>query len=111
MTLGAIERLKSQATPTDIALELGMKSSNMAKILGELATESLIEKLSDTQDRRKTRLSLTEAGARLVAERRNQRDVWLATAVETSLSRTEQKELLRLVPLLDKITRRKDPKK
>ncbi|NVN44589.1 winged helix DNA-binding protein [Asaia siamensis] len=107
MALGAIERLESQATPTAIAHELGMKSSNVAKLLGELAADSLIEKKADADDRRKTRLSITDTGAKLVSEQRCQRDAWLAEAIKTALSYDEQESLLMLIPLLDKITGRK----
>lgn len=94
MALGAIQRAEGQATPTQIALELELRSSNLAQVLGELDERGLIQRTPDPADKRKVRLSLTEAGLTLVRETRAKRDNWLADAMETCLSLEEQAQLI-----------------
>jgi DNA-binding MarR family transcriptional regulator len=94
MALGAIQRAEGQSTPTQIALELELRSSNLAQILGELDGRGLIQRTPDPADKRKVRLSLTEAGFALVQETRAMRDSWLENAMETSLSLEEQAQLI-----------------
>lgn len=60
--LGAIERGNASATPTQIAGELELRSSNLAQVLGSLNERGLIQRHCDPADKRKTRLSLTGQG-------------------------------------------------
>ncbi|WP_124080692.1 MarR family winged helix-turn-helix transcriptional regulator [Pigmentiphaga humi] len=94
MVLGAIERDDGQATPTQIAFDLDLRSSNLAQILGELDERGLIEKKSDPADKRKTRLSLTETGRVLLFKTRSQRDDWLFEAMNECLSEQERDLLI-----------------
>jgi Transcriptional regulators len=103
MALGAIQRGGGNATPTQIATELELRSSNMAQLLRELDQRGLIRRTPDASDKRKIRLSLTEAGNIVVRESRAQRDSWLAGAIAACLSPVEQAQLFAAGDLLRRI--------
>lgn len=103
MALGAIQRGEGRATPTKIAAELELRSSNLAQVLGEMDRRGLIRRTPDPTDRRRVHLSLTDAGDALVAETRAKRDRWLADAVATCLSPDEQSLLMTAGDLMRRI--------
>jgi DNA-binding MarR family transcriptional regulator len=105
MVLGAIQRAKGTGTPTRIATELGLQSSNLAQVLGELDRRGLIQRIPDHADRRKVRLSLTQAGLDLVRESRGRRDQWLSDAMKACLSAEEQAQLLAAGTLIQRVAR------
>ena len=97
MVLGAIERAEDLATPTQVAAELELKSSNLAQALRALEHRGLIRRKPDPVDRRKIRLSLTREGLTLVRETRAQRTQWLADVMDACLSAEEQDQLMGLM--------------
>lgn len=97
MVLGAIERAGGGATPTQVATEFDLKSSNLAQVLGGLARRNLIERTPDPVDKRRIRLSLTEEGSVLIQEARARRTRWLLEAMDARLSAAEQDELMGLM--------------
>lgn len=103
MVLGAIERGNGTATPAQVAVELELRSSNLAQVLGALEARGLMARVPDTADRRKIRLSLTEAGLRRVEETRGRRDAWLARAIQECLSADEQAQLLAAGELMRRV--------
>lgn len=103
MALGAVQRAEGQATPTQIASELGLRSSNLAQVLGDLEERGLIHRTPDPNDKRKVRLSLTGAGVTLVRETRAKRDIWLSEAMVTCLSPEEQSLLIAAGDLMRRI--------
>jgi DNA-binding MarR family transcriptional regulator len=109
MALGAIQRAKGTGTPTQIATELGLQSSNLAQILGELDRRNLIQRTCDPADKRKVRLSLTQAGLNLACEARGRRDQWLSDTMEACLSVEEQAQLLAAGALIQRIALWSEP--
>lgn len=103
MALGAIQRANGNATPTQIATELTIQSSNLAQVLGELDRRGLIQRTPDHSDKRKVRLSLTQAGTDLVYEARARRDQWLSDAMEACLSVDEKAQLLAAGALMQRV--------
>jgi len=103
MTLGVIQRAKGTATPTQIATELGIQSSNVAQVLGELDRQGLVQRTPDHADKRKVRLSLTQEGTDLVYQSRARRDQWLSDAMEACLSVQEQEQLLAAGELIQRV--------
>jgi DNA-binding MarR family transcriptional regulator len=97
------ERGKGTATPTQIATELGIQSSNVAQVLGELDRRGLLKRTPDRSDKRKVRLSLTPGGINLVSEARARRDQWLSDAVQACLSVQEQEQLLAAGELMQRV--------
>ncbi|MGK5081318.1 MarR family winged helix-turn-helix transcriptional regulator [Janthinobacterium sp. HLX7-2] len=104
MALGVIERGAGHATPTQIASELELHSSNLAQILGKLDERGLIQRTPDPVDKRKVRLSLTEAGRVLVHATRTRRDSWLLEAMQTCLSAPERAQLIAAGELMRRLS-------
>ena len=100
--LAAIERLALQATPSALAKAENMQSSNLAAALRELEARELIYRQPDPLDRRKVRLSLTEAGMSELVVNRQGRDQWLTVALD-SLSPQEQALLLQCGEIMEKL--------
>ncbi|MCU1480256.1 MAG: MarR family transcriptional regulator [Subtercola sp.] len=92
--VGAVARLGDECQPALIAGELQMTSSNVAAALRELEAAGLIARSRDTIDSRRINISLTEAGAHLVADSRFERDRWLRTTIDRELTDDEQQLLL-----------------
>src|SRR5262245_603944 len=64
LVLGAIDRHGTSATPSVLAADEGMRSSNLAAALRSLEARKLIVRTPDSSDRRKVRLRLSAAGQR-----------------------------------------------
>lgn len=91
--LSTIDRLGDAATPSTIAAEEKMQSSNLAPVLRELESAELITKVQDTADRRRTWIRLTPQGQAALQKSRDQRDKWLNDAITSCLSEDEQKKV------------------
>jgi len=103
MALGVIQRGEGNATPTQIAAELELRSSNVAQLLRDLEERGLIARTPDATDKRKVRLSLTRGGLALVTETRSARDKWLADAIAACLSPAEQAQLIAAGELMRRV--------
>ncbi len=103
MALGAIQRGEGNATPTHVATELELRSSNLAQLLRDLEERGLIVRTPDVTDKRKVRLSLTREGLALVTETRSARDKWLADAMAACLSPDEQAQLIAAGELMRRV--------
>lgn len=110
MLLGAIERAGGTATPGELALQLDLRSSNLAQMLGELEQRGLLERRADLADRRKVRVLLTAAGRRMVKQTRARRDAWLQAAINGGLDPAERSQLLAAAPLLLKLAASAQPR-
>jgi DNA-binding MarR family transcriptional regulator len=102
--LGAIDRHGRHATPSGLAAAEGMRSSNLAAALRELDARGLISRTPDIEDRRKTRVALTDAGRRLLHDNRARRERWLSGAIQACLTAEERDMLFAAGTLLERIT-------
>ncbi|WP_226439467.1 MarR family transcriptional regulator [Pseudomonas sp. MWU16-30316] len=103
LVISAIDRLGFEATPTAIATQEGLRSSNLAAVLRTLETATLISRTPDLQDGRVTRLVLTPAGHQLLAKSRHDRDQWLTQAMEDVLTPYERQALIQVSELLGRL--------
>jgi DNA-binding MarR family transcriptional regulator len=103
LVLGSIDRHGGTATPSVLATDANMKSSNVAAILRELEANKLIERRPDAEDRRKVRLRLSTAGRKLLRDSRSRRDRWLASALNACLTAAERIQLIQAGYLLERI--------
>jgi DNA-binding MarR family transcriptional regulator len=101
--LGAIERLADGATPSRVAEDLQMTSSNVAAALRELEAGGSIRRRRDPDDARRVLLFLTDRGSAVVAQFRAERDTWFGRAVGSALTRREQQELFAAGRLLQRL--------
>jgi DNA-binding MarR family transcriptional regulator len=92
--LGHLHR-HGELTPGDIAAAERVQPQTLTRTLASLEHERLISRLEHPQDGRRTLLALTGTGLEALRADMDQRDAWLAAAMDGSLSGTER-ELLRL---------------
>ncbi|ASN82511.1 hypothetical protein DFI_15120 (plasmid) [Deinococcus ficus] len=89
---------------TDLARLEGVRHQSMARMVKHLDQRGLIQVHPDPEDRRRLLVELTEPGRQLLATDRLRRTAWIADALETRLTAQERTELLRLTPLLRKLS-------
>ncbi|WP_327070694.1 MarR family transcriptional regulator [Kitasatospora sp. NBC_01250] len=90
-SLAELERVRPQA---------------MATTLAGLEERGLVLRRPDAGDGRRSVLSVTEAGRELLTDRRSESVQLLAGAIEREFDPAERQELLRLLPLLDRLAER-----
>jgi DNA-binding MarR family transcriptional regulator len=103
LVLGAIDRHGEAATPSVLAADEGMRSSNLAAALRSLEARKLIVRTPDTKDRRKVRLRLSAAGQRFLDDSRARGERWLTEAMDAYLTPSERADLIKAGALLDRI--------
>jgi DNA-binding MarR family transcriptional regulator len=103
LVLGAIDRHGESATPSVLAADERMRSSNLAAALRSLEARKLIVRTPDTKDRRKVRLRLSAAGRRFLDDSRARGERWLAEAMDAHLTASERAHLIKAGALLDRI--------
>jgi DNA-binding MarR family transcriptional regulator len=108
--LGAIDRLGHGPTPTQVAEDLQMTSSNVAASLRELEAGGLIRRQRDPADARRVLLFLTDLGSGLVAEFHKERNSWFGQAVEATLSEKDQQTLFAAGRLLQRVAEYEQPR-
>jgi DNA-binding MarR family transcriptional regulator len=103
LVLGAIDRHGKSATPSVLAADEGMRSSNLAAALRSLEARKLIVRTPDTKDRRKVRLRLSAAGQRFLDDSRARGERWLTETMDACLTASERADLIKAGALLDRI--------
>jgi DNA-binding MarR family transcriptional regulator len=87
----------------DLAARERAQPQTLTRLLAEMEREGLITREHDPTDRRRTIVRITPAGASTLVRDLRERDVWLAAAMEVTLTPVER-ELLRLAAaLLDRL--------
>jgi DNA-binding MarR family transcriptional regulator len=95
MTLGALADHERVAPPT------------VTKVVSKLEELGLVVRRADPSDRRVARVSISDAGAALLGEVRQRKDVWLAARL-AQLDETRRAQLADALDALDALTRQ-DP--
>jgi DNA-binding MarR family transcriptional regulator len=90
LTLGELASIERIAPPS------------MTRIAARLESTGLLERRSDTSDRRVARVAISPAGARLLQEHRARGDAFVSARLET-LSEEELEVLAQAVPLLERL--------
>ncbi|SMF99334.1 MarR family winged helix-turn-helix transcriptional regulator [Burkholderia singularis] len=108
LLLGAIDRLGGDVTPSELAAAEQLRSSNLATLLRELEGNGHIERHADPHDGRKTRVSLTANGKRLLYGNRTKREEWLVRAMNECLTADERALLVAASPLLERLAQYED---
>jgi DNA-binding MarR family transcriptional regulator len=103
LVLGAIDRHGESATPSVLAADERMRSSNLAAALRSLEARKLIVRRPDSKDRRKVRLRLSAAGQRFLDDSRARGERWLTEAIDACLTASERAHLIKAGALLDRI--------
>ncbi|MFZ4895371.1 MarR family winged helix-turn-helix transcriptional regulator [Plantibacter sp. Mn2098] len=88
---------------TELAKAESVRTQSMSATVASLEERGLIAGSRDPEDGRRTLLSATDAGRATLATERAAREDWLASAIHTHLSGTEQQQLLDAGKLIRKI--------
>ncbi|WP_338490596.1 MarR family transcriptional regulator [Pseudomonas trivialis] len=105
LVLSAIDHMDGMATPSKIAEAENIRSSNLAALLKDLEARDLITRTPDTEDRRRSWISLSASGREVLQASRARRDEWLAEAVQACLSASEREQLEAAGLLMEKLSR------
>jgi DNA-binding MarR family transcriptional regulator len=91
LTLGELAAAEQVAPPT------------VTKVISKLEAAGLVDRVVDPSDRRVSRVALSAAGRRQVAENRSRRTAWLADRVG-ELSAEERERLANAVDVIEHLT-------
>jgi DNA-binding MarR family transcriptional regulator len=101
--LVTVERSPVPMSPTELAEELSMTTSNVAAGLRVLYAQALVSRHGDPLDGRRALLVLTDLGKKVVTEARRGHYAWLQTAMEDVLTGEERRLLLRAGDLMQRL--------
>ena len=76
---------------------------SMGATLGALEARGLIERRGDPADGRRIVLSVTDAGLRVLRNRRSARTEQLARALSAGFTRAERRQLMAAAPLIERL--------
>ncbi|MGW4062451.1 MarR family winged helix-turn-helix transcriptional regulator [Amycolatopsis sp. NPDC004747] len=91
------------ATPGCLADLERVKPQAMGVTLAGLVERGLVERRKDDSDRRKVVMSVTEAGVRLLVDKRSRMTRQMATALAERFTEAERRELLAAIPLIERL--------
>ena len=92
------------ATVSSLARAEGMRPQSMSSIVTSLQVAGLVDGLPDTNDGRKTLMSLSRKCEKLLKKSRAARQDWLTTIILEKLSAQEQRQLSTTLELLGRLT-------
>lgn len=89
--------------PTELAGLTKIKTQSMSQILNRLESEGTITRTPSRDDKRKVLISLTTSGKKMVEKFKYERDEWLKSIIEKSLTDKEKEILAKALPVLKKL--------
>jgi DNA-binding MarR family transcriptional regulator len=101
-TLGYLMH-KGALLPTELASLTKIKTQSMSQILKKMEEEDIIKRTPSKEDKRKVYISLTVSGKKRVEKTRYEKDEWLMTIIENSLSTKEKELLIKALSVLNKL--------
>ena len=101
-TIAHLGRLGS-LLPTELAALTRIKTQSMSQILKEMEEHHIIKRTPSKEDGRKVYISLTAPGKNMLEKARYDKDEWLKTAIENTLTEKEKDLLAKAIPVLSKI--------
>lgn len=105
LQLAILRRLTGEGTATAASLATAehVTQQAIAQSLAPLESARLLRKRRDAKDRRKSVITLTAAGQRLVASIYASRDTWLTHAIEAAVGPGEEGALDVTIDLLERL--------
>ncbi|HEV2480027.1 MAG TPA: MarR family transcriptional regulator [Puia sp.] len=89
--------------PSDIARMEKVTTQSMSQVVNHLAELNFITRTPDAEDKRKTMLSLTDAGRARVELARQEKQEWLAQMLYQRVKPQEKEVLVESIKILSKI--------
>ncbi len=90
-------------TPGALAAAEGVQPQSITRVLAELVESGLASRNQDDIDRRQFKVAITPEGRELVKREARSRALWLASALESSLTEIEQDMLRVATQILDRL--------
>jgi DNA-binding MarR family transcriptional regulator len=94
------------STPGALAAVEEITPQSMGSILAALAQGGLVSRADDPSDGRRVLISITSAGQESLQGVRHQRARRLARAITETLTPAEQRQLIEVIPLLERVVQR-----
>jgi DNA-binding MarR family transcriptional regulator len=101
-TIGLLMRNPS-LLPSELAAMTRVKTQSMSQILKRLEVHGVIKRTPSRVDGRKTEVTLTVNGKKMVEKFRYDRDEWLKSCISRSLDAREISQLEKVLPILTKM--------
>jgi len=101
-TLGRIAE-DGAATVSALAVAEHVRPQSMAETVAALRNAGLVAAKSDPRDGRKTLISVTPAGRKLLSNIRPVREAWLEAAIEQNLTPAESRTLLKAAEIMERL--------
>jgi DNA-binding MarR family transcriptional regulator len=102
--LGLLERASGPLTASELADRDGLQPQSLTRIIADLEESGLIRRRQAENDRRQVLIEITKKGHDLLAVDARRQNSWLANAMVTMLTPTEQRMLRIAAELLDRLT-------
>jgi DNA-binding MarR family transcriptional regulator len=91
------------ATPGVLADRERVRPQAMGATLAVLERRALVERATDPTDGRRVVLSITDAGRRILVDRRSRNAERMTSALSHGFSPAEQRRLIAIIPLLERM--------
>lgn len=101
-TIGLLVRNPS-LLPSELATLTRVKTQSMSQILKKLEDQGVVTRTASSSDRRKTEVSITPAGRKMVEQFKYDRDEWLKESLAINLNEKEIAQLEKVLPVLSKL--------
>jgi DNA-binding MarR family transcriptional regulator len=103
--LGVLAHLNRRGpmTPGEIAAAERVQPQTLTRTLAELENKGQVLRRADAEDRRRSLLSITDAGLQTLANDMRQRDSWLSLAMAEELTLTERRLLFLAGELMERL--------
>ena len=90
-------------TPGALAVAEGVQPQSITRVLAELEHSGVALRRQDEIDRRQFKIEITPKGRELVQREARNRSIWLASAMNSSLTVIEQEVLRLATKIMDKV--------
>jgi len=101
-TMSLLEQHR-QMLPSELAEAHHISAQAVSQIINRLHRDQCIKKSPDRVDRRRTYISLSAKGRRLLEDIRKQRGIWLSGAIAELLTQEEKKMLPEATRIIEKL--------
>jgi DNA-binding MarR family transcriptional regulator len=101
-TIGQLARATT-LLPTELAAHTRVTTQTMSQILKKMEQEGVIKRTPSKDDKRKVFISLTSFGKKMVEKAKYDKDEWLKNSIDRHLSDKEKDQLIRTLPILNKL--------
>jgi DNA-binding MarR family transcriptional regulator len=106
--LSVLSRLDREgpATPGALAVDERVRPQAMGATLATLEQRGFVGRSPDAGDGRRVLMSVTAAGRRVLVDHRSLNTRWMADALAEGFSEAEQRRLISMIPLLERLADR-----